>query len=129
MRKSLLLCAGIAASIAAPAYAADQYPINFELNQTIDAKERSLQGVKLTSPSDGTQQIYINQEKDGMLYRDATDKCFTAGVGESLLPSFNWTGSWMHGYVYLDRGNDGQFDYGRIVKKLCLWIKVFTFAE
>ncbi|MCM1070257.1 MAG: glycoside hydrolase family 16 protein [[Clostridium] fimetarium] len=111
MRKSLLLCAGIAASIAAPAYAADQYPINFPLDQVIPLNERSLQGVKLTSPADGTQQIYINQEKDAKLYRDATDKCFTAGVGEALLPSFNWTGSWMHGYVYLDRGNDGQFDY------------------
>ncbi len=113
MRKSILLCAGIAASMAVPAYAAEagQYPINYEPSQTIDTSARSLQGVKLTSPSDGTQQIYVNQEKDQLLYHDATDKCFTAGVGEDLLPSFNWTGSWMHGYVYLDRGNDGQFDY------------------
>ncbi len=113
MRKRLLLSAGIAAAIIAPAtaYAEGQYPINFPIDQTIPLNDRSLQGVRLTSPSDGIQQILINQEKDAMLYRDATDKCFTAAVGESLLPSFSWTGSWMHGYVYLDRGNDGRFDY------------------
>ena len=31
-------------------------------------------------------------------------------VGETVNVAFTYTGSWMHRYVYLDKGNDGRFD-------------------
>ncbi len=30
--------------------------------------------------------------------------------GEEITPEIQWVGQWMHKYVYLDYGNDGQFD-------------------
>ena len=90
---------------------AAQYPINYPLDAKIDITNRSLQSVVLASPTDGEQTIAINQEQDKLLYHDATNRCFTAVPGETVTASFNWTGGWMHGYVYLDRGNDGSFDF------------------
>lgn len=91
-------------------YAADEaYPINFPADAKIDITNRHLEGVILTT-SDGEQHVAINQADDKLLYHDATKYCFTALSGDDVVPVFDWTGSWMHGYVYLDRANDGKFD-------------------
>ena len=39
------------------------------------------------------------------------EKTFTAKAGETLTPNFSYSAGWMNGYVYLDRGNDGKFEY------------------
>lgn len=45
-----------------------------------------------------------------LVYNDMTHITGMAVPGETITPGINFTGSWMHGYVYLDRGNDGIFD-------------------
>lgn len=107
-RHQAILSALVAVS---PIAAAAGYPTNYPPDTEIELNGRSLQSIALTSPSDGAQTIAIGQDADGLLYHDATSKCFAAAAGESVTASFNWTGGWMHGYVYLDRDNDGSFDY------------------
>lgn len=85
------------------------YPINYPINTTITMNGRVLNGVQLSS-SDGDQYIAVGQGEDNLLYHDITNYCFTALSGEKVTPSFDWEGGWMHGYVYLDRANDGKFD-------------------
>lgn len=92
------------------AKAADAYPINFPADATVDtSKKRSLTNIVLSSPSDGTQRMAVNQQT--LLYHDVTTHCFAAMPGETVTASFDWSGNWMHGYVYLDRGNDGEFSH------------------
>ncbi|MDD7645573.1 MAG: calycin-like domain-containing protein, partial [Prevotella sp.] len=42
---------------------------------------------------------------------DHTSKVFTVEAGSELTASFNYSGEWMNGYVYIDRDNDGEFSY------------------
>lgn len=42
-------------------------------------------------------------------YYDKTSETFVISVGESVTPDIKWSGNWMHGYVYVDTNNDGQF--------------------
>lgn len=89
---------------------ADGYKVNFPADATISTA-RSLQTVILSSPTDGTQSVAVNQQDDLLLYHDCTNRAFCAVAGEPVIASFGWTGNWMHGYVYLDRDNDGGFSY------------------
>lgn len=43
-------------------------------------------------------------------YQDLTDQTFQVEPGEMITPKFNWTGTWMHGYVYVDVDQNEQFD-------------------
>ena len=44
-------------------------------------------------------------------YEDHTSKVFTVEAGSEVTASFNYSGEWMNGYVYIDRDNDGEFSY------------------
>ncbi|MDY4565562.1 MAG: calycin-like domain-containing protein, partial [Prevotella sp.] len=44
-------------------------------------------------------------------YEDHTSKVFTVEAGSELTASFNYSGEWMNGYVYIDRDTDGEFSY------------------
>ncbi len=89
---------------------AEDYPINYALNATISGT-RSLNAVKLSSPVFGIQSVNVPQASDRLLYHNSSDKLFVAAPGEKVSVTFDFAGQWMHGYVYLDRGNDGQFSY------------------
>lgn len=93
--------------------AADSYPINYPETTVIPATnpKRALNNVIFNSASDGQQTMAVNQADDMLLYHDLTAYCFAAVPGEQVLASFDWSGNWMHGYVYLDRGNDGAFSH------------------
>lgn len=94
---------------AAPQSAAGTYAVNFPTDAVITHDERRLGSVTLTSGVDGAQTLAVGQDTDRLLYHDLTGRCFSAAAGESVAVTFGWTGTWMHGYVYLDRGNDGVF--------------------
>ena len=45
-------------------------------------------------------------------YEDHTaDEPFTVEAGSELTASFDYTGEWMHSFVYIDFDNDGDFSY------------------
>ncbi len=103
----LTLCATTVPS----AVAAQGYGTNYPDGATITSSGRVLNAIKLTSPSDGLQTVGASQSDAGnALFLDRTAYCFAAAVGETVTPTFDWTGTWMHGYVYIDCDNDGSFD-------------------
>lgn len=87
-----------------------EYGINFPDGTTVTRNNRYLNSLKLRADGLSTQILDVNQTNLGPLYVDCTGKCFVALQGTEVTFLPDWTGDWMNGYVYLDRGNDGTFD-------------------
>lgn len=85
------------------------YPIIFDKSQVYTRTDRRLNGVGFASPGDGNQSVAVPTSLN-TAYVDMTASELRARAGETLTPSFNYSGSWMHGYVYIDRNNNGKFD-------------------
>lgn len=92
-----------------PFFSSTPYPINYESTTTLSRSDRYTSAVGLKS-SDGTQSIAVSQQSDKLLYQDRMEKTLLAKPGESVTPSITFAGSWMAGYVYIDKGNDGMFN-------------------
>lgn len=92
-----------------PFFSSTPYPINYETSTKITHAERYTTGITFKG-SEGTQNIAVNQKTDKLLYHDKMDKTILAKPGETLTPSVDFKGSWMAGYVYIDKGNDGAFN-------------------
>ena len=88
----------------------DDYPIGFSKNQVYTHAERHLDSVRLSSASDGQQTIVVPSATT--VYNDLTDQQLRAKAGDTVSVCFGYRGAWMHGYVYLDRGNDGKLAHG-----------------
>lgn len=88
---------------------ADDYPVTAGKTAAHTHASRSLGGIVL-APPEGSQTIGVEQATNKLLYQDLLTHTFTARPGETLTPSFVWSGTWMNGFVYVDFGNDGQFD-------------------
>lgn len=92
---------------AQPRFSTEVYPLSFDKDQTYTRSDRKLnsvtftgnQGANLTvSASNNT--VYVDK-----LEADPLEVL----IGEEITAAFNYTGDWMHRYVYLDKGNDGKF--------------------
>lgn len=108
------LCAETAGSnclmqeVAVTAASAEDYPLNFDIDQEYTHNSRRLNGVVLEGSAEGSQSF--NCPTPLKVYSSLLNKCFTARPGETLTPKFNYSGNWMHGFVYIDLGQDGAFD-------------------
>lgn len=95
---------------AAPLVTYDEYPTSFDKESTkatrTDRGIRSvgLQGVKTLS-------LTSEPSTSDPLYRDRMDETFAVKPGQSVKPEFNYKGSAMAGYLYVDYGQDGKFSY------------------
>ncbi|WP_418937217.1 hypothetical protein [Leyella stercorea] len=93
-------------SKANPFFSKSVYPINYEESTAhTRGDERYVKNVKL-----GTQSVAINQNTDKKLYFNKTENIFLAKPGETVTPTIDWKGIWMHGYAYLDKDDNGKFD-------------------
>ena len=81
----------------------EDYPIVFDKEQGYTHGSRRLNSVAL-----GAQTIQLPTPLK--VYSKVDDVCFTAMAGESVTPSFGFSGTWMNGFVYVDRGQDGAFE-------------------
>lgn len=96
-----------------PTMSNERYPISVDKTSTLSRTDRYTSSVSLTAASYGsTQTLSTNQQTDKLLFQDLTSSQLQAKAGESVTPAIGYNGSRMHGYVYLDRGTDGQFSYG-----------------
>lgn len=86
----------------------ENYAINFAADQTYTHGSRHLNGIALNSPSEGYQSADISASSK--VYNVVSPQQFMAKPGETVTPSFQFSGNWMNGFIYLDRGNDGVFD-------------------
>ena len=87
----------------------EEYPINFDKTAKSTHKSRALNSFSLqqTGKDKQTESVYASKAA----YEDHTSKVFTVEAGSELTASFDYTGEWMHSFVYIDFDNDGQFSY------------------
>ena len=87
----------------------EEYPINFDKTANSTHKSRALNSFSLqqTGKDKQTESVYASKAA----YEDHTSKVFTVEAGSELTASFDYTGEWMHSFVYIDFDNDGQFSY------------------
>ncbi len=88
----------------------NDYAISVDKSTTITHAERRLNSICLQTEA-GLQTIDCNQGNDRLLYQDCLSKGFSVKAGETVTPTFQWTGVWMSGYVYVDYDNDGAFSF------------------
>lgn len=92
-----------------PRFSYDFYITNFDKNQNATRSDRWLHSISFSSPSGGAQTRTLPTSPK-RIYADMTAQPLLAKAGETITPTFNYSGSWMHGYVYMDADNNGKFD-------------------
>lgn len=107
MRISTLFAA-LALPLAAFAAGDGDYPVVVDKNQNYTRTDRHLDGVYLNGSADGNQSLAINAPRK--VYTIIDEPALSARAGETVTPGFNYTGTWMNGFVYIDRGMDGAFE-------------------
>ena len=86
----------------------EQYAVNFDKGAK-STNDRFLRSFSLQQTGKEKQTESVSVSKAA--YEDHTSKVFTVEAGSEVTASFNYSGEWMHGYVYIDRDNDGEFSY------------------
>lgn len=86
------------------------YPTSYDKTATKENNGRYTSGVNFKS-SDGQQSLSTNQQSDKLVFQDLLASSLKAKAGDEITTSVNYQGGWMNAYVYLDRDNNGKFDY------------------
>lgn len=85
----------------------EEYAVNFSKDLPATRTDRILSAVTLTEKGGEEQEISVT---GATIYNDLTKQSFTVQPGATLTAGFQYSGSWMHGYIYVDERNDGRFD-------------------
>ena len=86
------------------------YPTSYDKTTKKVQDRRYTSGVNFKS-SDGQQSLSTNQQSDKLIFQDLLASSLKAKAGDEITTSVNYQGGWMNAYVYLDRDNNGKFDY------------------
>lgn len=87
-------------------FSVEEYALTYDEETTMTRSDRHLNGVGLNVGD----KSYTAEGRDNYLYTNNTaNSVFSAMAGETVQPTFDYTGNAMHGYVYVDWGNDGLF--------------------
>lgn len=90
-------------------FSTDKYALTYDKDADRTRNDRKLNSVGLVS-ADGEQ---TSKTAGNKVYSDNTTlSVFSAKAGEEVQPKFNYSGTWMSAYVYVDWNNDGKFEYG-----------------
>ena len=90
---------------------ASYYGLNYDKETAVDKPERYVKAITLQPNGASKQSISVGSVSPQLIYRDVTDHAFTAKAGQTVTPSIDYQGGgWMNGFVYLDKGDDGQFE-------------------
>lgn len=84
------------------------YQTSMSEDQLYTRNDRHLSAVKL-QPNGGSVQTVTAPTSPKTVYVNMTSDCMLAKPGETVTPSVAYSGSWMHGYLYIDYDNDGKF--------------------
>lgn len=86
------------------------YPTSYDKTATKEQDGRYTSGLSFKS-SDGQQSLSTNQQSDKLVFQDLLASSLKAKAGDEITTAVNYKGGWMNAYVYLDRDNNGKFDY------------------
>ena len=87
----------------------EKYTVNFDKTATHSRNDRVLSSFSLQQTGKDKQTVNVFASRAA--YEDHTSSVFNVEAGSELTASFNYSGQWMNGYVYIDRDNDGEFSY------------------
>ena len=87
----------------------EKYTVNFDKTAYHSRNDRVLSSISLQQTGKDKQTVNVFASKAA--YEDHTSSVFNVEAGSELTASFNYSGQWMNGYVYIDRDNDGEFSY------------------
>ena len=88
----------------------NDYAVNFDKDANSTHSSRALNSFSLQQTGKDKQTKSVKTSKAA--YEDHTaDEPFTVEAGSELTASFDYTGEWMHSFVYIDFDNDGKFSY------------------
>ena len=93
-----------------PFFSSTPYPINYETSAKHTHDSRYTSSLSFKDSDGNTQSVSLNQQSDRLLYQDCMSTTILVTPGMTLTPTAGFVGSWMAGYVYFDKGNDGAFD-------------------
>ena len=89
-------------------FSTDKYALTYDKDATTTRSDRSFNSVGLVSSG----VTYTSATTSGKVYTDNTTvSVFSAKAGTQVQPTFNYTGTWMSAYVYVDWNNNGKFEY------------------
>ena len=89
----------------------EDYAINFPRTQVRTRTDRELRSISLTAEGEAEQTLTVDPLHS---YNDLTEDAsnvLSVPAGATLTADFNYSGIWMHGYVYIDLENDKQFSF------------------
>ena len=87
----------------------EKYTVNFDKTAYHSRNDRVLSSFSLQQTGKDKQTVNVFASRAA--YEDHTSSVFNVEAGSELTASFNYSGEWMNGYVYIDRDNDGEFSY------------------
>ena len=87
----------------------EKYTVNFDKTAYSNHSSRLLNSFSLQQTGKDKQTVNVFASRAA--YEDHTSSVFNVEAGSELTASFNYSGEWMNGYVYIDRDNDGEFSY------------------
>ena len=87
----------------------EKYTVNFDKTAYHSRNDRVLSSFSLQQTGKDKQTVNVFASKAA--YEEHTSSVFNVEAGSELTASFNYSGQWMNGYVYIDRDNDGEFSY------------------
>ena len=86
------------------------YPVNFDKDMNRTRTDRTLNSVTLTE--EGKSGQTVTPANTSKIYNDQHETAtLTCTAGSTLTATFNYSGTWMHGYVYIDTENDNAFSF------------------
>ena len=93
-----------------PRIGGDKYPINYDKASALGRTDRNVTALTFNTSSDGSQRVSIS--KPGMMYKEQFGTPIKVKAGGTVSTEVTYAGFWMHSYLFLDKGNDGDFSTG-----------------
>lgn len=109
---------------------AQSYPVNVGADVTNTHDTRQITSITLQGELGAKQTITVPAGKK--VYNDMTSVSggtFHIKAGQSAIPRFVGEMSWMHSYIFLDYGNDGQFNVTAVDNAADDLVSYFHFGE
>ena len=88
-------------------FSTEQYALTHDEEAAASRTDRALNKVGLTSEGKTYESVARNRK---FYSNNTTTSVFSAKAGAEVQPTFNYTGGWMSGYVYVDWNGDARFD-------------------
>ncbi|MFW5548224.1 MAG: hypothetical protein ACOCNT_05660, partial [Bacteroidales bacterium] len=89
----------------------EDYPVNFDKDASATRTDRYIRSITLTESGQTAQAVTISSRKPYIDLTEDENAQFTCTAGSTLTTTFDWEGSWMHGYVFIDADNDKHFSF------------------